>query len=131
SCKNINVQLDINGFASISPSDVYEGGSDNCGMVAMQSVLPNTFNCSDVGDQTVSLTAKDASGNTTNCTATVTVKDITPPTVICKNTTVQLNANGEASISPQDVFENATDNCGGITLQSVQPNAFYCGNVGD
>ncbi|MBK9329267.1 MAG: HYR domain-containing protein [Sphingobacteriales bacterium] len=46
-CKNITVQLDNTGNASIVGADVDNGSSDACG-VASLSVSPNTFNCSDV-----------------------------------------------------------------------------------
>jgi hypothetical protein len=75
-CKNVTVNLDGTGHATIVPADVYQSGSDNCGTVNLVSVVPNSFDCSKVGPNTVTLSANDGHGNTANCTATVTVQDL-------------------------------------------------------
>jgi hypothetical protein len=72
-CKNATVALNAMGTATIAPAAVYQSGSDNCGTVNPVSVTPNTFNCSNVGTNTVTLLANDGHGNTATCTATVTV----------------------------------------------------------
>src|SRR6185503_15623527 len=82
-CKNIIVDLDSTGHASIVPTQVYQSGSDNCGTVNLVSVTPNSFSCSNIGSNNVTLTANDGHGNATTCTAVVTVRDNTPPTITC------------------------------------------------
>ena len=72
-CKNATVALDASGNASISTADVFQSGSDNCGTVNQVSVSPNTFTCSNLGANTVTLTVNDGHGNTATCSATVTV----------------------------------------------------------
>ena len=47
--KNITVNLDASGTASITASQVDNGSTDNCG-VASVSVSPTTFNCSNVSN---------------------------------------------------------------------------------
>ncbi|MCX6272819.1 MAG: HYR domain-containing protein, partial [Bacteroidetes bacterium] len=103
---------------------------DNCG-ITDTTVTPNTFNCNDIGDQTVTLTVTDHAGNTASCTATVTVKDNTPPSVYCQNKTVYLDATGHASVVSSDVYQSGSDNCGTVNLVSVTPNSFTCSNVGN
>ena len=125
--KNINVSLDASGNASITPAQVDNGSADICGVTL--SLDKDSFNCSETGLQTVTLTATDPSGNTTSKTATVNVSDITAPTVIAKNITLALDANGNASISAQDVDNGSYDNCD-ITL-SVDKLNFDCSMVGD
>ncbi len=130
-CQNISIDLDANGSASISTNDVFQSVTDNCGTINQVSVSPNSFDCTNLGDNTVTLTINDSHGNSADCTATVTVNDNSAPTVICQNTTINLDANGSASISTNDVFQSATDNCGTINQVSVSPNAFDCNNLGD
>jgi hypothetical protein len=130
-CKNITANLDANGQASIVPNDVLASSFDQCGAVTLQSVQPNQFFCGHIGNFTVQLTARDASNNLSSCTAIITVKDILPPTVTCKNKTLQLDANGKASILANDVYVSASDNCAGVTILSVQPSQFTCGNLGN
>ncbi|WP_274474663.1 HYR domain-containing protein [Mangrovimonas aestuarii] len=127
-CQNHTVQLDASGNASISAADIDNGSSDNCGIASI-SVSPNSFDCSDVGANTVTLTVTDVNGNTSTCTSTVTVQDNVAPIANCQNHTVQLDASGNASISAADIDNGSSDNCG-IASISVSPNSFDCSDVG-
>ncbi len=70
--KNITVQLDFSGNASILATDFDNGSTDNCGITSL--VLDKTaFTIANIGDNTVLLTATDASGNSASANATVTV----------------------------------------------------------
>jgi len=73
SCQNATVTLNSSGTASITPQDVYDSGSDNCGSVNLVSVNPSSFNTSDLGSNTVTLLVNDGNGNIATCQATVTV----------------------------------------------------------
>lgn len=64
--------LDGNGNGSLTPQDIDNGSSDNCGAVTL-SINPNTFDTGDVGIVNVDLTVTDAAGNTGMCTTPVTV----------------------------------------------------------
>ncbi len=64
-------------------------------------------------------------------TADPDLVDNTPPTISCKPHTVVLDASGQASITPADVFQSGDDNCGGIvTPFFVTPSSFNCSNIG-
>ncbi|HEY1019922.1 MAG TPA: HYR domain-containing protein, partial [Sediminibacterium sp.] len=80
-----------------------------------------------VGVTTVTATATNAIGAST-CTFTVKVNDTQVPTVITQNVTVYLDNNGQASITPAQVNNGSTDNCG-IATMTVSPNTFACDNV--
>lgn len=127
--KDITVQLDANGNASIQPSDINDGSNDACGIDTL-SVFPNTFDCSNVGPNTVTLTVTDTNGNTAEADATVTVEDNVDPIAICKDITVQLDENGFSSIIGQDVDNGSSDACG-IASYSVFPNEFGCDDIGE
>jgi hypothetical protein len=71
SCKPVTVTL-VNGTATITPADIDNGSSDECGPVTL-SVSKSQFDCSNIGTNNVVLTITDASGNTSACTAVVTV----------------------------------------------------------
>ncbi len=73
-CRNIVVELDLGGTATITAEDVDDGSADNCGIASM-TVLPNFFTCAEIGANTVVLTVTDTSGNTDACEAIVTVED--------------------------------------------------------
>lgn len=127
-CKDIVIPLNAGGKAGITASDIDNGSSDNCGIAGM-SVSIDSFDCSNVGTNQVILTVNDASGNSSTCTATVTVEDIEKPVAKCKDITIQLDANGLAAILPADVDNGSSDNCGVLAL-SISPDSFDCTNLG-
>lgn len=55
----------------------YEPGSppDNCGTATNITLSQSDFDCTDLGDTTITVTITDANGNTADCTAVVTVTD--------------------------------------------------------
>jgi hypothetical protein len=77
-CQNVMVVLDGSGNGSTSAAAVNNGSNDACGIASM--VLSQTnFTCANVGTTPVTLTVTDVNGNTSMCSATVTVVDNTPP----------------------------------------------------
>jgi PKD repeat protein len=127
-CQNITIQLDATGNATINAAQVDNGSSAACGAITL-AVNPSTFNCSNIGANSVTLTATDALGNFQTCAATVTVQDNISPTAICQNITVQLDANGNATVVPADIDNGSNDNCA-VTAFSLNQTAFDCSNLG-
>ncbi|MEH6537163.1 MAG: LamG-like jellyroll fold domain-containing protein, partial [Psychroserpens sp.] len=134
SCQNITVQLDPGGTINISPLDIDNGSSDNCGIQSI-TVNPMTFTCADVGANTVTLTVTDINGNVGTCTSTVTVEDITPPTTIpgeCGNLEVTIDsATGQIVVSQAqvDALYTGSDPCG-IQSVTLAQTTFGCTEVG-
>jgi hypothetical protein len=128
-CRDFVKNLGINGTASITMAEVNNLSNDNCGTVNLVSVSPNSFTCSNIGANTVTLTVNDGHGNVSSCNASVTVADATPPTATCQNISVNLNSGGTASITAAQVNNGSTDNCG-VATTTVLPNSFGCANVG-
>ncbi|MBL1279261.1 MAG: HYR domain-containing protein [Fluviicola sp.] len=126
-CQNITIQLDAAGNATIVPADIDGGSSDFCPIVLTASQL--TFDCTNVGANTVTLTVTDDNGNFATCDATVTVEDNVPPVAICQPVTVQLDATGNATITVADINNGSSDICG-IAGMSLTPSSFNCTNVG-
>ena len=126
--QNFTVQLDANGQASIQATDIDNGSSDNCGVSSL-SLDITSFDCTDLGANTVTLSVEDASGNTSTQTATVNVVDVDAPTVVTQNITVTLDANGDATITPNDIDDGTSDNCGVANLFLDITN-FTCADIG-
>lgn len=129
-CKNHTLNLDATGSGSIAPADVFDSATDNCTAVNLVFVTPSSFDCTNLGANTVTLQVIDLHGNTSLCNATVTVVDNTAPSVTCKNASATLDANGNASIDPADVFDSATDECSAVSMVSVAPASFDCTTIG-
>ncbi len=126
-CKNVTVLLGASGSVIVAPSQVNNGSSDVCGFTMV--LTPNTFTCLNVGNNPVTLKVTDPGNNMATCTAIVTVKDATAPTAMCKNINVFLDNNGHASITPADVNNGSTDNCG-IATMTINNSQFDCGQIG-
>jgi hypothetical protein len=91
--------------------------SDNCPGVTT-SCTPPSGSTFAKGTNTVACTATDASGNTANCSFSVTVVDTTPPTITCPpNTTVAVLP------APNPGSVTASDNCGTPTVSFVSDSA--------
>jgi regulation of enolase protein 1 (concanavalin A-like superfamily) len=127
-CQDVSIQLDDNGQASTTAAAVNNASTDNC-TISSYSLSQTSFDCSDIGENTVILSVTDESGNTGTCSATVTVEDNTPPLAKCKNLTIALDANGNATIAEDAVNKNSTDNCG-IASYSLSQTSFNCSDAG-
>ncbi|MDA9333361.1 HYR domain-containing protein, partial [Saprospiraceae bacterium] len=79
-CNDITIYLDENGMASIVANDVTESLTDNC-TVSSSSIDISSFDCGNVGDNTVILTVTDIYSNQGTCSSTVTVLDTLAPVV--------------------------------------------------
>ena len=83
-CKNPTVTLSDAGTASIQMSDVFDSAlsQDNCGTVTPISLSQSMFSCADIGSKMVTLVVNDGNGNSSECTATVSVQASATPSVI-------------------------------------------------
>ncbi|MBK9453149.1 MAG: hypothetical protein IPN95_27875 [Bacteroidetes bacterium] len=127
-CQNITVQLDPSGNASITASQVNNGSSDACGIASLALNI-TTFNCANVNGNTVILTVTDVNGNSSTCSANVTIEDNVAPIALCQNVTVQLDNTGNGSTTAAAVNNGSSDNCAIATL-ALSQTAFVCSEVG-
>jgi hypothetical protein len=97
--------------------------ADNCGTPSVsQSPAANTALNGHNDSRTVTLTANDGNGNMKNCSFTVTLKDVTPPTITCPaNQTVSADAACSGTVGTWAAV-SAADNCGTPSV-SQSPSA--------
>ncbi len=127
-CQDITVSLDENGNASILAEDIDNGSTDNC-TIASFEVDIDTFDCTMIGMNNVTLTVTDESGNSATCSSVVTVEDNEMPMVSCQALFINLDENGQASIVPEDIVTASSDNCAVETL-SLDIDTFSCEDAG-
>jgi len=97
-CKNATVTLDGAGAGSITTTTSDNGSSDNCGLPTL-SISDSSFDCVDLGTNTVMLTATKNSQSST-CISYITVQDTTAPTALCKTSVnLPLDAAGKKKIN--------------------------------
>jgi predicted outer membrane repeat protein len=128
SVQNVSVYLDPAGNADISVNDVTSVITDNCGLDT--TFLSQTaFTCADAGPNTISFTAVDQSGNSTQVSFTVTVIDTVNPTAIAQDISVYVNGNGNAGFTAAMINNGSYDDCN-LAGMTVSPNVFNCSNIG-
>jgi predicted extracellular nuclease len=104
--------------------------TDNCSVTLTQSPVAGTvLSSSHNQNHSVIITATDGSGLTATCTVILTGKDVTPPTAVCQNVTVTLNAAGTGTLTAAQVNNGSIDNCG-IASLSLSQTTFNCANIG-
>ena len=105
-------------------------GADNCPAATTQLTSGLGSGAAfPVGTTTETYTVTDAAGNVADCSFTITVDDTELPTAICQNVTVQLDANGQGSLTTTAIDNGSSDNCG-IASLSLDVTSFDCSDVG-
>ena len=82
-----------------------------------------------VGAGSYTLTATDGNGCIASQSATISVTDNTPPTVVTQDITVQLDASGSATITTGMINNGSTDDCA-IDSYSLDITSFGCDDLG-
>lgn len=114
------------------PFDIYDAANSTSEAPIWKVELEDkTFGCADLPTSSIVLTATDILGRTGTCTAPVTVTESVPPTAVCNNIAVQLDATGAYTLNAADLAAlslGSTDNCtapAGLVV-TAQPNSFSC-----
>jgi len=128
-CKPVSITL-ANGSASITTTDINNGSTDECGPVIL-SASKTSFNCSNIGTNTVTLTVTDATGNTATCSSTVTVIGAVPSCSITAVPSSNINTGGIPTniylgYGPQSVMLNVTASGGSSFTYSWSGNGLNC-----
>ncbi len=110
--KNASVSLQANGQAQVTPAMFDNGSFDAECSIASWAVSPTSFDCSQLGARTVTLTATDVNGNSKTGTATVTVTDNIAPKLTCPANVFA----GECAAAVTFTAPTVSDNC------AISPN---------
>jgi uncharacterized protein YrzB (UPF0473 family) len=127
-CTPITVALDETGMAIVTGEMIAGESTDNCAIASIE-VSTTMFDCMMVGEHDVTITVIDVNGNSNSCDSTVTVVDATLPTAICTNLTLELDADGLATIEVADIDNGSFDNCGNVTVE-IDTTTFTCDDLG-
>jgi hypothetical protein len=99
--------------------------------ITEMTISKSEFTCADLGDNTITFTAKDVAGNSSSAEIIVTVVDELKPTIKAKSSyTLNVNAIGEALLKWEDIDEGSTDNCS-ITERELSKTQFTCADLGE
>ncbi|WP_418511511.1 HYR domain-containing protein [Corallibacter sp.] len=125
----INVHLDASGTASITANDINNGSIDDFDTPIL-SIDTSTFDCNDIGNNTITLTVEDSLGQTDSCTATIRIIDGIPPTITCPaDVTVNVDS-GLCTASGVTLGTPTTnDNCTVDLVYNDAPTTFPIGTT--
>ena len=107
---------------------------DNCSVAAVVAQVngavidPDTY-AFGTGATTVTWIVSDGAGNTASCEQTVTVHDDETPMAICQDITIQLDADGNKTITVDDIDNGSHDNCGVRSL-AIDRDTFGSSDIG-
>ena len=120
--------LDVNSNATLTTSDIITSVVENCS-VASTVLSKTSFNCGDVGSNTVTITITDVNGNATTATETVTIVDAVAPDIHVTDVQVSLGSDGTVVVTPSSVDDGTTDACGSL-VWTLSDNTFDCSDIG-
>lgn len=127
-CQNLTIPLDNTGMATITAAQLDNGSTDDC-HIATRTVTPNSFTCANIGQHTVTLTLTDARGNTSTCTALVTVVDTTAPSLSCPGN-LTVGTNQGCTYTGSIGMASASDACdASVAITNNAPAAFLKGTT--
>ena len=111
-CNNTTVAtLTGTGEVQVDPATVLSLMTDGCG-IQESSLSKDFFNCDDIGTNIVTVTVEDINGNISTCQTNIIVEDGLAPAAACENISVELDANGQTTISATQIGSNSSDDCG-------------------
>jgi hypothetical protein len=94
--------LDENGTVTITPEDIDQGSTDNCGIASME-LSQTVFTRSDIGTQTVTLTVTDLAGNTATTSAKIIITSLKNPNFDDVEN-MQVECDGEGNLDDWEIF---------------------------
>ena len=99
--QDITVTIPASGYVTITPDMIDNGSTDDCSEIAslQYSIDQSSFDCDDVGENTVTLTVTDESGNSGSATATVTVNSSVADQMVSVATDELCTAGEETTVS--------------------------------
>jgi len=106
--------------------------TDACaGTITGTTTDPLTYNTS--GTYSITWNFDDGNGQSIDVTQNVIIEDAIPPTAACKDITLNLNASGKATLTPEMINNGSNDNCtpDNELAFSLDISSFDCSNLGD
>jgi PKD repeat protein len=125
-CQPHTLVLDGAGSGTVTTADIDNASDDNCGVASLTLDI-TTFNCSNIGANTVELTVTDVNGLVSTCTETVTVEDNEDPVLTCP-ANIEVCAEDASGATVTYVLPTATDNCSS-TISQTDVSGLTSGSV--
>ncbi|MCH4824206.1 Ig-like domain-containing protein [Gramella lutea] len=119
------LELDNDGVASLNLDELVFGNTQGLELSADKV----NFSCDDIGENTVTLSYTGLVNG--SCEVNVMVLDNIPPTLDLKEATININSNGLAVLSFDDIDNGSFDNCDSEIQIQLSDSSFTCKNLGE
>ena len=132
SCQDLDIVLLDEEPVSILLDALVQSISDNCDSNPSATTVDlHAFGCADAGDNAVLITATDASGNSSECTANVNVSYDASPVAVCNPVVVaELNGAGLVNVLPSAVDAGSYALCEDDLDLTLSQTNFTCEDIG-
>lgn len=130
--ENVIVALDQNGEATLIPDQIRDNTTPSpCDENLVSITIDQTdFDCSQMGENTITLSATNTFGESGSCATTVTIADQNAPQAKCVLVlTATLDDTGFYTLSTGQIDNGSTDNCG-IATYTIAPPALTSTDIG-
>ncbi len=121
-------ELNSDGELDILIDDIDDGSSDNCNQTLNYTLSQSSFDCTDLGDLTITLTVSVDSGLIDDCEADITIVDNISPVADCNDIIVAVDTNGELTIVPSQINDMSSDACNNLALE-LDVTEFDCDDL--
>ncbi len=128
SLKKPTIYLSNSGTVALQLNQLDSGIYDNCEISSID-ISKTSFNCNQLGFNSVVVTAKDLSGNTFAKSTQVLVKDTVKPVILSQSVNIYLNASGTAALLASQINKGSYDNCK-VDSVTISKSSFNCSNLG-
>lgn len=124
---DITLELDENGSVNLTPDMIDGGSTDNCTVTLF--TIPSSFNCNNIGENTVLVIATDSGDNVRFSSSLVTIEDNIDPTITAP-ANITIYANSTCLATGLDLGTPVTaDNCHIDSVTNNAPTAFSSGST--
>ena len=127
---SIEVSLDENGLAIIQLRMIDAGSSDNIGITLLE-ISETDFDCSNIGNNSITLIASDALENMDTCNTIIMIKDEIAPEITCSNINLVLIEGETQSITTTINDFSLIDNCSTSITVSANQTEFSYQDIGN
>lgn len=117
----VNVALGQTGDVTLTPQLLNLNVTDNCA-VSQITLVPLTFNCTQLGPHSIQVTATDDAGNSSTATVIATIVDNLPPTISCPASIVRCFGNNVVQYAAPVATDNCLGNGGTFELTTGLPS---------
>jgi len=128
-CQSQTVYLNQAGTTTITAQQINAGSTDDCGInsITINGQASLSYNCSNIGTQTATLTVQDMAGNMDQCMATITVLDINTPTINHTSISKSFDCDNQVILCANDFANVFSDNC---SISNLLINGKLCDTLG-